>query len=527
MARRKNVRTCIITTTGADGACSAAMILQADPDAEIIITSKSRSAGTLAAVAETADKHTTVHVCGVGIGDTPEEQMKALEMLASRSREVIWYCGRGYLDDVGEELSARCTAVLTPSTSNTAAVYEYLQPEDTPVTELLLALATEFVEQKQVADETHAWWQDLIEATATRYLTYEDGDAYPTAIRKLAGLQDAGPLDDREVLRWRSTTDKSVPLGRSPAMKLLKRLCVRLAPLSEPVLIYGPTGAGKEMVARMLHGASNRIDGQFIAVNCAVLSTSSDLAQYRLFGHIEGAYTGADHTAPGAFKAADDGTLFLDEIAELPMDVQTQLLRVLEESEVTPLGTVAPYPVNVRVLAATNRDLHRMVSEGRFRADLYYRLNVLTVEVPPLRNRHDDIKSIASHTLRGLKKQGYPLTLSESDWKAVYAYQWPGNIRELKNILKRAAYMKMTVGEAIKIELIKSARCSEPAEGVTGCDWAQIEMFCPSNPQTITPFTDVRDSYVRRCLEVCDRNWALTARRLGIAVNTLRKWAGA
>ena len=205
-----------------------------------------------------------------------------------------------------------------------------------------------------------------------------------------------------------------------------------------PVVISGETGVGKEMVARQIHLSSSRSDGAFIPVDCTGLT--GELFESQLFGHVRGAFTGAIDDTLGFFRAADGGTIFLDGISEIPIELQGKLLRVLQESAVTPLGSTELYPINVRVLCATCRNLHEMVEQGGFRADLYYRLNVVHLEIPLLRQRKEDIMPLAEYFLANLAVfyGEQPKFLSRDAKKLLLHYSWPGNIRELSNALERA-----------------------------------------------------------------------------------------
>ncbi|MCD4830440.1 MAG: sigma-54 dependent transcriptional regulator [Anaerohalosphaeraceae bacterium] len=210
------------------------------------------------------------------------------------------------------------------------------------------------------------------------------------------------------------------------------------------MIIYGETGAGKEMVARQIHTASQRTNKVFVPVDCTTLT--GQLFESQLFGHAKGAFTGAVSDTLGFFRAADGGTIFLDEISEIPLDLQAKLLRVLQESMVTPVGSVKSYPINIRILCATNRNLRRMVEDNKFRADLYYRLNVVTVEVPPLRNRKDDILGLAQYFLaqQSLLYGETEKTLDPQAAQLLIDYAWPGNVRELANAMERAYVLTPT-----------------------------------------------------------------------------------
>jgi len=232
-------------------------------------------------------------------------------------------------------------------------------------------------------------------------------------------------------------------IGKSPAFNSILEMVKAIASRKCSVIITGETGVGKEMVALQIHNVSNRADRVFVPVDCATLT--GQLFESQLFGHTKGAFTGAVDNTIGFFRAADGGTLFLDEISEIPLELQAKLLRVLQDSRVTPLGSTKTCPIDVRVLCATNRNLHEMVTEGTFRADLYYRLNVVNLEVPPLRQRKEDILPLAEYFLRNqaLFYSEPSKVLNESAKKLLLHYAWPGNVRELANVIERAYVLTM------------------------------------------------------------------------------------
>jgi DNA-binding NtrC family response regulator len=229
-------------------------------------------------------------------------------------------------------------------------------------------------------------------------------------------------------------------IGVSAWARQIRAKIVEIAACPSNVLITGPTGTGKDVIARAIHASSARGAKPFIPVDCA--GSAGPLFASHLFGHLKGAFTGAGYSALGCFRAADGGTIFLDEVGELPSDMQTKLLRVLQQRRVTPVGSHEELPVNVRVIAATNRDLEREVSEGRFREDLYYRLNVISVKTLPLRDRPADIQAIAEHFLNKLAiTHGVPVgCLSAAAVARLRVHDWPGNVRQLENELERAAF---------------------------------------------------------------------------------------
>lgn len=235
-----------------------------------------------------------------------------------------------------------------------------------------------------------------------------------------------------------SISDNTDFIGKSAAFTSILEMIGAVASRNCSIVITGETGVGKEMVAGQIHANSSRTDKVFVPVDCTTLT--GQLFESQLFGHVKGAFTGAVDSTLGFFRAADGGTIFLDEISEIPLELQAKLLRVLQHSHVTPVGSTKSYPVDIRVLCATNRNLSEMVKEGTFRADLYYRLNVVNLEVPPLRQRREDILPLAKYFLSN-QSEFYnepPKTLGDETISLLLSHDWPGNIRELSNAMERA-----------------------------------------------------------------------------------------
>lgn len=268
-----------------------------------------------------------------------------------------------------------------------------------------------------------------------------------------------------EVIRRQLMQTSNMVVGDAKMLNLL-RMVGRAALLDTPVLLLGETGVGKEMVASYLHKKSPRRDGPFIKVNCGAIPES--LAESELFGYERGAFTGANREGKaGLFEIAHKGTIFLDEVGELPANLQVKLLRVLQEQEIIRIGSGKPMKVDVRVVAATNRDVEEMVKSGKLREDLYYRLNVFPVKIPPLRERQDDIPKLAQNMLDNLnKKYNDTKSLTQSAVISLLGYHWPGNVRELKNVMERS----FIISEADEIDsahlMLQNTRlCSESLEG--------------------------------------------------------------
>jgi transcriptional regulator with GAF, ATPase, and Fis domain len=294
-------------------------------------------------------------------------------------------------------------------------------------------------------------------------------------------------------------------IGSDPGLQAVQAFIARAAPTTAPVLILGESGTGKELVARAVHQQSKRADKPLQVVNCAAIAES--LVESTLFGHVKGAFTGADETRPGVFELADGATLFLDEVGELPLATQAKLLRALEQGEVQRVGDGSLRKVDVRVIAATNRDLAKEAADGRFREDLYHRLNVLCVTVPPLRDRPADIEVLIDHFLAEVaRKLGQPVKrLTPESRTLLLRYPWPGNVRQLRNVLERASVM--AVGEAIQpVDL--------PAEISAASATITVDMPMAS-------LATVEKTHILRVLERCGGNKKQCADVLAIDRSTL------
>ena len=256
-------------------------------------------------------------------------------------------------------------------------------------------------------------------------------------------------------------------IGRSPAMQEIYRTVARLMGTDLTVMIEGESGTGKELVARALHDYGKRRDGAFVAINMAAIPR--ELIESELFGHEKGAFTGATSRNMGRFQQADGGTLFLDEIGDMPLEAQTRLLRVLQKGEYSTVGGRVPQRANVRIVAATHRDLRQLIRQGLFREDLYFRLNVVPIRLPPLRERSDDIPELIRSFLARAAGEGLPWKIIDNDaMERLKLHSWPGNVRELENLVRRLAalYSEEVIGvEAVDAELAEDTRAEPPVEG--------------------------------------------------------------
>ncbi len=284
-------------------------------------------------------------------------------------------------------------------------------------------------------------------------------------------------------------------VGESPALKTVLDQVEQVAPTNSSVLIIGESGTGKEAIARAIHDLSPRRDRPLIKVNCGAITPT--LIESELFGHEKGAFTGASKQRQGHFELADGGTIFLDEIGELPLDAQVKLLRVLQEHEISRLGSETAISVDVRVIAATNRDLVEMVEGGTFRMDLFYRLNVFPLTVPPLRERRDDIPLLVAKFLSDqARAQGRSFTrVSEDGMQLLMSYHWPGNIRELQNVIERAAILARDKVVPIAPHLVHSG--INPAIETAGTEAVETE---PLDGSSFVSLAENEAHYIRRVL---------------------------
>ena len=342
----------------------------------------------------------------------------------------------------------------------------------------------------------------------------------------------------RRAQRLTAEPSEGLPLiGRCPAMQDIYRVLARLTQTDLTVMITGEFGTGKELVARALHDYGKRRNGPFVAINMAAIPR--ELIESELFGHEKGAFTGAQTRHVGRFEQAEGGTLFLDEIGDMPMEAQTRLLRVLQEGEYTTVGGRTPIRTNVRIIAATNRDLQQQIDQGLFREDLFYRLNVVPLRLPPLRERLEDIPDLVRHFLAIAEKEGLPSkTFEPAAIERLKRYHWPGNVRELENLVRRlsAIYSQDTVtGEMVDNELASAARApfpdaAEPASDLSEAIERYLSDYFMSFGQELPPsglytrlLRKVEFPLITAALAATRGNQIRAADLLGLNRNTLRK----
>jgi two-component system response regulator HydG len=312
----------------------------------------------------------------------------------------------------------------------------------------------------------------------------------------------------KQAIQRHERTGLARPVGTSKAWLEILRLVETVAPTDSTVLIQGESGTGKEIIARYLHDLSTRTEGPFLSINCGALPES--LLESELFGHVKGSFTGAIRDKIGLFGASTKGTFFLDEIGETTPATQVKLLRALQHREVIPVGSTDAVPVDTRVLAATNRDLDEEIRAGNFRSDLYYRLNVISLHLPPLRQRRDDIPLLAEHFLTRIAagRNEEPKRLTEAVRTALYEYNWPGNVRELENALERSIIL--TPGEEIDIDALPERVTERRTEPL-------VSTRTPPNPT----LEAVERAYIMWVLQSESGNKSRAAEALGIDPSTL------
>ena len=312
----------------------------------------------------------------------------------------------------------------------------------------------------------------------------------------------------------RRESDLSKFIGVSDAVREIKQLVRKIAPTDSTVLITGESGTGKELIARAIHQLSPRADGPFITINCAAIPET--LLESELFGYVRGAFTGATTNKEGLFRAAHGGTFFMDEVGEISPEIQAKLLRMLETHQIIPLGATKPVEVDVRLIAATNKDLARMVDEGKFRRDLFYRLNVIHIHIPPLRERPEDIIPIAEHYVQVIAdRMGRPAPkLSREAMQLLQGARWEGNVRELENVLERA--MIMCDGDEILPEHLPDYIRNAPQTAAVPEKVAGEQVL-----GRVLPLDEIEKAYILWAILQCGGNKSEAAKKLGIDLSTL------
>lgn len=480
-----------------DYSVSAALALKANSDADIEGVSRRKLLLRLAEIAQSKERiYQEIIILGVGWQGEPDEVAAVLKKLKIKKIAVKWLSVMPlpeWMEDVAQGVLEVC--VDDSHESLHGYVSEYFDVQD----DELCALDVTDLKRAKLSEKQKGWYR-LIQAAQHSHRNYGAVEDYPEAVRTLA---DGRPLSSaqRALIAHYERYGHRELTGKSPGIERIRTVIERVARKDTArVMIYGESGTGKETVAIHLHHKSSRSGEPFVAFNCA--SSSTNLLESQLFGYKKGAFTGADKDKKGVFEKADGGTLFLDEVGELSLEIQANLLRVLQEGRFTPLGSHDEVKVDVRVISATNRNLPRMMKEGAFREDLFYRLNVVPISIPPLRDRMDDVKLIADNQWFSMQRDH--LTLQQLD--TLKQHDWPGNIRELTNFLEYAAVME----ELDFTKLLAEQRLFlEPMQ---------------TGKNMLDNLDQVTRMHAARVFEKYERNLTHTAEALGITRNTLKKY---
>jgi two-component system nitrogen regulation response regulator GlnG len=353
-----------------------------------------------------------------------------------------------------------------------------------------------------------------------------EADAAPPQERPAAPPVEPAPEEEIDDGSRAPVKDVAIPeilIGRSPAMVEVYKEIGRVARTEMTVLLMGESGTGKELVARAIHANSARSRGPFVTVNMAAIPR--DLMESELYGHEKGSFTGAVERRPGKFELANGGTLFLDEIGEMPVELQAKLLRVLQEREVDRVGGTRPLAVDVRIVAATNADLARSVEEGRFRRDLYYRLAVVPIRLPPLREREGDVVLLARHFIAkyGEQLKGRPLALGKDAEPLLIAHAWPGNVRELQNVIQRAL-LKLPGARLGAKELVGLLPATSTSDrGIAGLVDQILDAAPPASGRHSAALAAIEAPLIAGALARTKGNQLRAAELLGMNRNTLRE----
>jgi transcriptional regulator with PAS, ATPase and Fis domain len=460
-----------------------------------------------------------VHLLGIGLAAAdPGRLAKAFRGLRDLGAKIFWYSA-GY--DVPPEVPEDVRSLFEPHVGPEGGLAAFIASELGVKAEPLLALLDD-----KPKTETAKQWQERFRALGWRYSNEHDYPGLETTVKDLAEAKappDWGEGVQTLLRNYRIFGARELQAS-GPKMRTVRKEITRIARKGvRRVLVTGESGVGKETVAQQLHVQSGR-PGPYLSFNCATVAR--DLVESRLFGHVKGAFTGADEDKPGLFRSASGGTLFLDEIAELPLDVQGILLRVLQDGVVQPMGSPKEEKVDVLVVAATNRDLGDLVRRRLFREDLYWRLSVFTIRMPPLREREGDIAATARRVWRSLAPDRKPL--SKEDIDAIVSFEWPGNVRELSNVLERAAVFEdRTIPQLVAEERAEVARLAafEPLPGEPPPP-APLPLSPPPTTGAGESLAEVVRAHVRRVWERHNRNLTTTAAALGVSRNTARRHLG-
>ena len=498
--------------TLADHLVAAAIALRRFPGAELGFASMGLLPEKLRE--EAVAQYDEIHLLGIGLEANPTELENAFRTVHKRGASIVWHSA-GF--EIPPQISAEMRTMFEARVDAGKCLAAWLAKDLGVEAEPLLALLDDKVQTKAAQG-----WRKRITAVGWNFSNAHDLVPLRNTACDLAdGLPEASWAEPVKTLikHWEAFGTRELQASGPKMRRLLKDIRRIARSSARRVLVTGESGVGKETVAQQLHVQSGR-RGPYISFNCATVASS--LIESRLFGHVKGAFTDAKTAAPGLFQEAHGGTLFLDEIGELPLEVQGVLLRVLQDGVVQPVGAAKEVRVDVLVVAATNRDLREMVNQRLFREDLYWRLSVVQILMPPLRERGGDIAATAQQIWARLAPKGRPLT--KDDLAAIEAYDWPGNVRELSNVLERATFFDdRTIPELVGEERAESARLA----ALSGAADAAPRARAAAPDGADETLAAALRAHVRRVYERHGRNLTAAAAALGITRTTARNYLAA
>jgi DNA-binding NtrC family response regulator len=529
------VSAAVIVDNNLDGAAAGAAVLLKHNGGRVFVSSAWNLPARIANLQEWEQGLKSVFICGIGCKRSPNELAEAMNCLKDRGVSITWFLAGAGCPDCETQVGRYCSVKRLEDAHNvTDVVKTSLKLETHPRMRLLQTIA-DAGRCEKIRDREARTAAELAVASMFRFFQAGDRDAYPAAVRKMAGLAPITDDDLRLIRHQNSMGFMLGPDGSSPQIKEIRRRVAKFAGLDcLNVLILGETGTGKEKVARLLHRESRRAGHPFVPINCANL-TGTEMLESKLFGHVTGAFTGAVADSEGFIEAADGGILFLDEIAEMPLDTQAKLLRVIEDGTYTKLGSSQERKSDVRVVAATNKELSVLVREGRFRIDLYYRLRELVIHLPPLRERLSDLGQIAGSVKRGLQQEqgGKFPDLTDEQIALLRNYSWPGNVRQLQSVLRRAYLLGVDehLAEALRDEIDEHLDTPLNRPSPEGTPWPR-DSIGPAYDWTVREqeggpakrtLRESQCEYAMAVLQSCGGNLTRAAKVLDISVNTLKK----
>lgn len=507
-------------------ACAAALAFRHFKDADILGMSTRRLPEFLDGMREQSWR--TIIILGIGLTGNPEQLASALKKLKNDGVRVSWISSMPFREEISEKTAAELRKTLEIHINKAGLLEAAGEVFGLPYNDLTP------LKQDHPRSTNLRACRILLDAAMYSYRNYQDTESYGAVIRHIANrdTEKAWSSAERKLMEHYQRYGGRELIGKSKTTRSLIERINLVAPHDEArVIIYGESGTGKETVAQLIHNKSPRKGEPFFAFNCA--SVTPNLLESHFFGHEKGSFTGANERKEGLFTLANGGTLFLDEIGELPLEAQGILLRVLEGGRFTRLGGTEEIETNVRLITATNRDLAAMVRDGKFREDLFFRLNVIKIRIPPLRDHLSDVEQIAdTWWFRRCKCH-----LSKDQIKTLMSYDYPGNVRELNNMLEQA----LVFGEQNFAEIIEDSRIatsnlriSHESEGTAAFPVVEMKDKKPTSLIDSSTWKDM-DNYpddwesllrlhVRRMYEKCGHNLTKAAKMIRISRNTAKKY---